>query len=61
MLHKAINMFKPTKKQNELWTSLDKDKRKSIVILYNERKYDEKNVRFLETLYGKENLVKEKI
>ena len=50
------NQTMPTKEQNELWRSLDRETKKNMVIEYNSRLFDNKKVGFLETLYGKENL-----
>ena len=45
-----------TKQQNELWNSLDKNKKYEVVILYNTRKSNKQKVEFIETLYGKSNI-----
>lgn len=46
----------PTKEQNELWRSLDRETKKNIVYQYYSRLSNNQKVGFLETLYGKKNL-----
>ena len=51
-----------TRKQNELWESLSREKRIDVIAQYHNAVIEKKQLhKTFETLYGKSNLEKEKI